>query len=724
MSNFRFIAIRALKECHKDFRKNLVEGEFYQFYDQYDILNEQKELLKNSESVFNVKLREDIVNDLYNINTRDGRAMAINISAVAGRNGSGKSTLAELFFAVMYLFSIRSKLLEGNEEKLTDELEAVEEEIRELKGKSPEEIIYGKIAGLLRYRIIKKNPSFEVLRTNFRNYEETKQQHFHKISILEKRSLEIMEELKEIRRLSLLVRAEIIFQASNTIFSVAVHSDMATGYEIRKVGAVAPETDSQILELLRDIALGKILDVEHFMSELFFYTIAVNYSNYSLNSNIIGSWITSLFHKNDGYKTPVVINPMRTDGRFNINQENRFAKYRLLSNLLSNCKSVGENKKMWLTEMQSVKTIHFNLNERKIKEYLIEDTGLNLKGKTLEMALITQLYQQFISDMEIGEMRSNSGVRTFKLVSNYLLQKIRKICNTYSGFTYPNSEEEVDGLVKKIKEDNTHITFKIRQAVNFIIHNSKHKGKQKSFFNLDNELVDFVEFSPSELLDWMESPEYGDIINHLPPSFFSINIELSSKTDEPSFFDLMSSGEQQFIHVVQSVLYHIINLQSVSGSSDRLSYKALNIVFDEVELYFHPDLQRKFIQELRTAIGNLYLIGASGVKAINILFLTHSPFILSDIPKSNVLLLDRNEYGMTITRNNESETFAANINDLLADNFFLEETLIGAFADQKIEDLIRKIDTKDYEQSEIELVNLIGDSYLKASINNFIKNND
>lgn len=45
-----------------------------------------------------------------------------------------------------------------------------------------------------------------------------------------------------------------------------------------------------------------------------FYTVAVNYSIYPLNSAHIGDWIRDLFHKNDSYQTPLVINPMRTKG--------------------------------------------------------------------------------------------------------------------------------------------------------------------------------------------------------------------------------------------------------------------------------------------------------------------------------------------------------------------------------------------------------------------------
>lgn len=43
--------------------------------------------------------------------------------------------------------------------------------------------------------------------------------------------------------------------------------------------------------------------------ENFFYSLVVNYSQYALNALEVGDWINPLFHKNDGYQTPIVLNP-------------------------------------------------------------------------------------------------------------------------------------------------------------------------------------------------------------------------------------------------------------------------------------------------------------------------------------------------------------------------------------------------------------------------------
>lgn len=60
----------------------------------------------------------------------------------------------------------------------------------------------------------------------------------------------------------------------------------------------------------------------------FFYTISINYSLHSLNSNILGDWVKRIFHKNDGYQTPIVLNPYRDKGNIEINnEEHRIEEY-------------------------------------------------------------------------------------------------------------------------------------------------------------------------------------------------------------------------------------------------------------------------------------------------------------------------------------------------------------------------------------------------------------
>jgi hypothetical protein len=134
-----------------------------------------------------------------------------------------------------------------------------------------------------------------------------------------------------------------------------------------------------------------------------------------------------------------------------------------------------------------------------------------------------------------------------------------------------------------------------------------------------------------------------------------------------------------------------MNINSVeelkeSSEESYIHYKFINIVLDEIELYYHPDWQRKFVSELLEYIGKISPANLKYIKALNISLLTHSPFILSDIPNSNILFLT--DIGEPRIITDEVKTFGANIHDLLKHSFFLKEGAIGAFAVNKINDTI------------------------------------
>lgn len=83
------------------------------------------------------------------------------------------------------------------------------------------------------------------------------------------------------------------------------------------------------------------------------------------------------------------------------------------------------------------------------------------------------------------------------------------------------------------------------------------------------------------------------------------------------------------------------------------------------------------------------------IRSINIIIVTHSPFLLSDIPETNILFLGDEE------QKANQKTFGANIYDLLKSGFFMESA-IGAFAEQKLNDLMNVYYNKDTEKQEKE----------------------
>ena len=86
-------------------------------------------------------------------------------------------------------------------------------------------------------------------------------------------------------------------------------------------------------------------------------------------------------------------------------------------------------------------------------------------------------------------------------------------------------------------------------------------------------------------------------------------------------------------------------------------------------------------------------------KNMNFIFTSHSPFILSDIPKENVIFLEKYKKDedkdqkegncKNVTKDIELKTFGANIHTLLSNGFFMSDGLMSEFAKIKITKILR-----------------------------------
>ncbi len=158
----------------------------------------------------------------------------------------------------------------------------------------------------------------------------------------------------------------------------------------------------------------------------------------------------------------------------------------------------------------------------------------------------------------------------------------------------------------------------------------------------------------------------------------------------------MSSGEKQKIYSISSILYHLSNLDSVKNTRTKTAYTNVNIILEEIELYFHPEMQRNFINDILNSISGIELYK---IKAINFCFVSHSPFILSDIPKENILFLE-NIDNKAIQILKDKSTFGANIHDLLKDGFFMNKGSIGEFAKKRITETIQWMNSISEEKEK------------------------
>lgn len=488
--------------------------------------------------------------------------------------------------------------------------------------------------------------------------------------------------------------------------------------------------------------------------EWLFFTIVTNYSMQSfisndyINERVIdletqtekeeASWINSLFHKNDGYMTPIVLNPYRDNGKIDMNKEHRLTIYRL-----SSCLIHARNNKKNFINGYDLHDIKYEYNTNFVTEKIQEETGFseediwnyapNKNDTSLYVDVILQSYgidlQNFAKRDEI-----------YKRAAVYLAFKTLIIATRYPSYNEYQKDamptklfskvekitsKKLRNLVKAINADNSHITLKVRQMKHFL-----KALKNNAFENVDLITAPIcVDSYISRVSGNPESKDIKDIQEFLPPSFFTCEIELKRiKDDKTDIIPLarLSSGERQYLYTFSTFIYHTLNLLSIN-SDNRVRFCRLNLVMDEVEICFHPEYQRRFISEM---IGYIERLGLNKNMSFNILIATHSPFILSDILKGNILYLDDGK-NANIT-DEFKNPFCANICDLLYQSFFLKEGFIGEYSRQKLRSIFlllnkpKNLSTKEIKEKRIEeqlrfYIEEVGDPFIIMQIKQLAK---
>ena len=472
--------------------------------------------------------------------------------------------------------------------------------------------------------------------------------------------------------------------------------------------------DNQFELQLKNIA-------NEFDIESFCYTLVVNYSLYGLNSKIMGPWINPLFHKNDSYSVPIVLNPMRMEGNIDINKEEYLAKSRLLANLLdpqSIARAGGIVPE--LVPNTTPQSLHITFDSKKM------DRKREAYTKKYRKLPTPEDINKVVGALKLGH--SLKDVPYASEAREYIYYKLISISEYPNFIEYkklPNwinkSPAKLKDYIDDLFEEASHITFKLNQAINYLKYGLYQK-EDYTILELSQEIDKLQESIALEKEKTTEKIKEIRTIELIPPSFFEFDIEFTYDSN----FSKLSSGEKQQILSINTIAYHLYNLDSVMPDKKGYKYNSVNIVFDEIELYFHPEFQRTFIKNLRDRIISLDL---HDIDNINIIFVTHSPFILSDIPKSNILMLKVDEATKkSLPYKNNDQTFGSNVHDLLANDFFMDKGFMGEFAKNKIIDLSEYLndcfenpekltnDPKYTENEAREFIKLIGEPLIKDSL--------
>ncbi len=150
--------------------------------------------------------------------------------------------------------------------------------------------------------------------------------------------------------------------------------------------------------------------------------------------------------------------------------------------------------------------------------------------------------------------------------------------------------------------------------------------------------------------------------------------------------------------------------------------KNLIVLIDEGEVLFHPEWQRQYLYNMIYFIERLTKNNEQ-IKNIQIILTSNSPFILSDLPKDNVILMAfKDEKCQRCTNEGDKEkTFGSNIHTLFANSFFLDEKgVMGEFAKDKISKVIKALNEKKLggftERELLYIIEAIGEPMIRTKL--------
>lgn len=274
--------------------------------------------------------------------------------------------------------------------------------------------------------------------------------------------------------------------------------------------------------------------------------------------------------------------------------------------------------------------------------------------------------------IEIGENRFN------KFELNLFTDLIETIESLPLNEKFKNNEFDNEELENEEFENNE-------------FDNNEFENNESDNEELENDSIEIYSIETIDKLLELQRGICRNLSNYYSRNYRG-NISSDNKVDTiysiGAIDKKLSSGETALLNFFSS-LYYIINY-NLSEEFRSLDVKENYILLlDEIDLTCHPIWKKKLLLSILETIPYFFPKGTR----LQIIFTTHDPLTLSDMPNNNVVFLRKNEKGKTIVLNNEDKarprkTFGANITDILSNAFFVEDGLIGDFAKHKIEEVI------------------------------------
>ncbi|HCO19977.1 MAG TPA: hypothetical protein DIT47_02475 [Flavobacteriaceae bacterium] len=405
--------------------------------------------------------------------------------------------------------------------------------------------------------------------------------------------------------------------------------------------------------------------------------------------------------------------------------------------------------------LQQIWNIPQYKNELTEKSHIVHDSSNFIKNFEIIILSFLTLNDTFIITGSNGRFDFNKilGSSNFEefldnFLKKYIISQDKIFESNESDIKLGNSNELIkiiSSAYERITQVNGINTSMLRDKM---LRDIEGLHNILDFYKLINELE--TDEESTSLVFFIDN---GDIVERSELFFdlYSKTVNYFSNIPgiNPDFLDVRTDINLSYGETCLLNLYSTIFNFTVSNDHTRKRENYL-VILDEADLGYHPMWKRKFVDTLNNTLpiifeeltpmifeGNSWFPNPLySIPNIQIIFTTHDPLSLSDIPNNNVIYLKRNNGFTKVLEFDDiqrpTKTFGANISDLIADSFFVTDGLIGDFVKEKIEDTIEWINvnvilenrqTETFDQELIyhkKLISIIDEPIIKLKLSEMI----
>lgn len=355
----------------------------------------------------------------------------------------------------------------------------------------------------------------------------------------------------------------------------------------------------------------------------------------------------------------------------------------ILEELTFNAFSIKEELHNWLEEFLDLESNNMDVFLDKVEEKFIFLLTENSVLKEVDVVLYQEKdyhYSEFARYQYISnEINFNNNIDSERVARNLI--------NNYKDDFYLTEDHDFNNELELLSEIEEEFTFIEDKEMDNLLVNSENLNETKMEYI--NKIIKMFKNFYNPMIEHLNIVR--ELIYKVEVKSRQVRIKTNDELlklyvenyNEENFFNLewrnLSSGEYSILNFFTR--FYELNL-SINSESNIL------VVIDEGELYFHPQWQKKYVNILSNMFNNFL-----PNNHVQVLITSHSPFVVSDLPHYNLILLKKeNTDSMNSIEGLELErTFGGNIQDLFSNAFFIQGGLTGEFSKNVINNAISEI---------------------------------